>query len=272
MALTKDQSARYMENLKDFKAYIEDLKKEVTSYKVLIKKNTNKALDPYYQISLVLNSIKLINTCININEVSIDARNLKAEDYLNIARKEIYSVLSAMEKVVGNDFENGLDENRELLDKITEINPAQRLNFLKSFRAATINVIEAYGQNSKWRWSWAEIYFKFAVLCKNFFDFRANERENSLDNPYYYIRKEHYNLIIESANFTAQEYRTKFDLSTTDTADLKKCISMLELNRKIFQITGNTDDLEKTKNIIESLNNKVEAIENDKNNPKKKKK
>ena len=44
------------------------------------------------------------------------------------------------------------------------------------------------------------------------------------------------------------------------------------MNRKIFQITGNTDDLDKTKILIESLNNKIETIENDKANPKKKKK
>ncbi len=272
MALTKEQTAAYIENLKEFKAYIEELKKDVSLYKFQMKKNTNKAMDPYYQLALVLNSIKLINTCIGINEVSLITRNLKAEDYLNTARKEIYSVLSAMEKVVGNDHENGLDENRELLDNITEINPLQRLHFLKSFRKTINTLVDAYGQGSKWRWSWPEIYFKLAVLTKNFFDFRAFERENDLDNPYFYVRKEHYNLIIELANFTAQEYRTKFDLSTNDTGDLKKSVAMLEMNRKIFQITGNTDDLDKTKTLIESLNNKIDMIENDKTNPKKKKK
>lgn len=272
MALTKEQTAAYIENLKEFKAYIEDLKKEVSLYKAQMKKNTNKAMDPYYQMALVLNSIKLINTFLGMNEVSLITRNLKAEEQLNYARKEIYAVLSAMEKVVGNDYENGLDENREMLDVITEINPIQRLHFLKSFRKTIANLIDAYGQGSKWRWSWPEIYFKLAVLAKNFFDFRAFERENDLDNPYFYVRKEHYNLIIELANYTAQEYRTKFDLSTNDTADLKKSVAMLEMNRKIFQITGNTDDLEKTKTLIESLNNKIDTIEADKANPKKKKK
>ena len=185
MALTKEQTAAYIENLKEFKAYIEDLKKEVSLYKAQMKKNTNKAMDPYYQMALVLNSIKLINTFVGMNEVSLITRNLKAEEQLNYARKEIYAVLSAMEKVVGNDHENGLDENRELLDKITEINPLQRLHFLKSFRKSIANVIDAYGQGSKWRWSWPEIYFKLAVLAKNFFDFCAFERENDLSplNP-----------------------------------------------------------------------------------------
>ena len=266
MALTKEQTAAYIENLKEFKAYIEDLKKEVSLYKAQMKKNTNKAMDPYYQMALVLNSIKLINTFLGMNEVSLLTRNLKAEEQLNYARKEIYAVLSAMEKVVGNDYENGLDENREMLDVITEINPLQRLHFLKSFRKTIASLIDAYGQGSKWRWSWPEIYFKLAVLAKNFFDFRAFERENDLDNPYFYVRKEHYNLIIELTNYTAQEY------STNDTADLKKSVAMLEMNRKIFQITGNTDDLEKTKTLIESLNNKIDTIEADKANPKKKKK
>ena len=121
MALTKEQTAAYIENLKEFKAYIEDLKKEVSLYKAQMKKNTNKAMDPYYQMALVLNSIKLINTFLGMNEVSLLTRNLKAEEQLNYARKEIYAVLSAMEKVVGNDYENGLDENREMLDVITEI-------------------------------------------------------------------------------------------------------------------------------------------------------
>jgi hypothetical protein len=272
MALTKEQVAQYTENLKDFKAYIEDLKKEVSLYKAQMKKANNKSLDPYYQIALVLNSVKLINTCYNINEISQISRNLKAEDYLNIARKEIYAVLSAMEKIVGNDYENGLDENRELLDAILEINPLQRLNFLKAFRKSFINIIEAYGANSKWKWSWPEIYFKYSVLAKNFYDFRTAEKENQLDNPYYYVRKEHYNLIIEMANLTAQEYRSKFDLSTNDTADLKKSIAMLEMNRKIFQITGNTEDLDKTKTLIDALTNKVDQIEEEKSNPKKKKK
>ena len=117
MALTKEQTAAYIENLKEFKAYIEDLKKEVSLYKAQMKKNTNKAMDPYYQMALVLNSIKLINTFVGMNEVSLITRNLKAEEQLNYARKEIYAVLSAMEKVVGNDHENGLDENRELMGR-----------------------------------------------------------------------------------------------------------------------------------------------------------
>jgi hypothetical protein len=270
MALTKAQREDFNFNLEEFKNYIEELKKDVNLYKAQMKKN--KATEQYYQIAIILNSIKFMNTCLAINELSNFTLNLKSETYLNLARKEAYSVISNMEKVIGSDYENGLDENRELLDAIPEFKPDHRLNFIRGFRKTVNDIIEAFGNNSKWKWSWPEIQFKIAVLAKNLFDFRAYERENDLDNPYYYTRLEHYNLIIELSNNAAQEYRSKFDLSTNDVNDLKKSIALLEMNRKIFQITGNNEDMVRTKTLIESLNAKVSSLEGDKNKLKKKKK
>jgi hypothetical protein len=269
MAIDKQVKAEFDKNLTDFKAYIEDLKKEVNLYKIQMKKS--KQLEPYYQIAIVLNSIRLINTCICINELSNHSLKLKSEIYLNIARKEIYSIFTAMEKVVGSDYENGLDENRELLDSIEEFSPVQRLNFIKGLRKSVNDIIDAYGTNSKWKWSWPEIHFKLAVLSKNIFDFRAFLKDNDLDSPHYYVRKEHYATILELANHAAQEYRSKFDLSTNDTGDLKKCIQLFEMLRKIYQLTGDVDNLSKTKTLIESLNAKINSIEEEKIKGKKKK-
>jgi hypothetical protein len=256
MALTKEQKAEFDKNLVEFKNYIEDLKKEVNLYKISMKKCRPVEL-PYYQIAVVLNSLRLMNTCLCINELSLHILKLKSEIYLNIARKEMYSVLTAMEKVVGADYENGLDENRELLDAITEFNPLQRLNFLKAVRKILNDIIDAYGTNNKWQWSWPELHFRLAVLSKNLFDFRAYERESDLDNPYYYVRKEHFDLIIELSNNAAQQYRTKFDLATNDVSDLKKCIHILEMLRKIYQIIANHEEMARTKNLIESMNAKI---------------
>jgi hypothetical protein len=47
---------------------------------------------------------------------------------------------------------------------------------------------------------------------------------------------------------------------------------LLEMNRKIFQMTGNTEDLQKTKTLIDSMASKINSLEGDKNRVKKKKK
>ncbi|GBF37864.1 hypothetical protein [Leptospira johnsonii] len=269
MALTKEQKQEFQEKLADFRAFLEDLKKEGNLLKAQSRKDPK--MEPYFNVALSLNSIKNINTCLLINEISVAILDLKSDTYLNQGRKEIYSAISFMEKVVGTDFESGLGENKDLLAKIIEFNPLQRLNYVKGLRTCTTNTIEAFGSNSKWKWSFPEIHFKIAILSKNLFDFRAFEKERDLENPFYYPRQEHYNLILELCNFAAQEYRAKFDLSTQDAGDLKKSISLLEVNRKILQTTGETEDLGKTKTLIESLKEKVEAIEAEKEKKKKKK-
>lgn len=273
MALSKEKKLDYNESLKEFKAFIEDLKKEVTLYKSQIKKN--KEAEPYYAIGLVLNSIRFINACVEINKLSLHKLELKSEIYLNLGRKEIYSVFTSMEKVVTMTYDGPLGENSDILEGLTLFTPAQRLNFILGFKDAIYRIIDAYGDNkpigpySKWKWSWPELHFKLAVLAKNLFDFKAYERERDINNPNYYIRKDHFNLIIELCNLAAQEYRSKFDLSTSDAGDLRKSVAMLEVTRKIYQVIGFTDDLKKTKTLIESLNAKIEAIEAEKDKSKK---
>ncbi|MCB1159971.1 MAG: hypothetical protein H7A25_05315 [Leptospiraceae bacterium] len=273
MALTKQQKLEYNESLKEFKSYIEELKKEVILYKSQMKKN--KDAEPYYIIGLVLNSIRFINTCIEINKLSQHKLRLKSEFYLNLGRKEIYSVFTNMEKVVSMNFDGSLAENSEYLEKLDLFSPSQRLNFIHGFRAAIEGIVDAYGDQkpsgpySKWKWSWPEIYYKLAILSKNLFDFKAYEKERDINNMHYYVRKEHFNLIIELCNYAAQEYRTKFDLSTSETADLRKSVIMLEILKMIYQITGIRDDLDKTKTLIESLNNKIDTIESEKTKKKK---
>ncbi|MEM7179747.1 MAG: hypothetical protein AAF518_02460 [Spirochaetota bacterium] len=264
MALTKEQKQNYNENLKEFKAYIEELRKEVNLYKSQMKRS--KTTESYYKIGLVLNSVRFIYTCTEINKLSQHFLRLKSENYLNLGRKEIYSVFSKMEEVVTMHYDGSLAENEEQLAKITAFNPQQRLNFIYAFKDAIYRIIEGYGDNktsstSRWRWSWPEIHFKLAVLSKNLFDFKAYERERDINNTYYYVRKEHFDLIIEFCNVAAQEYRSKYDLSTNDPSDLRKSVSMLEITRKIYQITGFTEDLGKVKILIDSLNNKIDDIE-----------
>lgn len=264
MALTKEQKLNYNENLKEFKAYIEELRKEVNMYKSQMKRNIGSKA--YYKIGLVLNSVRFIYTCTEINKLSQHYLRLKSENYLNLGRKEIYSVFSKMEEVVTMYYDGSLAENEEHLEKISEFNPIQRLNFIYALKDAIYMIIEGYGDNkttstSRWKWSWPEIHFKLAVLAKNLFDFKAYEKERDINHKYYYVRKEHFDLIIELCNFAAQEYRSKYDLSTSDPGDLRKSVAMLEITRKIYQIIGFQEELRKVKILIDSLNNKIDEIE-----------
>ncbi|WCL50433.1 hypothetical protein [Leptospira sp. GIMC2001] len=270
MALTKEQKQEFNEKVAEFKVALDELKKELNVYKIQLKKNPD--MSPYYSIAMTLNTIKTINTNLLVNDLSVAIQGINAVNYLETARKEIYNAISYLEQAIGNEVEGSLNENREMLDKMTRITPTQRLNLIKALKECIKKTINAFGTNSKWKWSWPEVSYRMVGAAKNIFDFRDFEKGKDLDNPNYYVQREHFNLIIELANSAAQEFRSKFDLSTQETGDLKRSIILLDLNRRIFQITGETDDLEKTKTIIESLKEKVESLETSDEEKKKKKK
>ncbi len=270
MALTKEQKQEFSEKVAEFKTCLDDLKKELNVYKTQLKKNPE--MTAYYSIAMAINAVKVINTNLLVNDLSVSIQGINAVNFLETAKKEISNCLSYIEQAVGNDVDGSLNENRDKLDKITRITPTQRLNLIKAIQECTKKTITAFGTNSKWKWSWPDVHFRIAACAKNIFDFREFEKGKDLDNPDYYIQREHFNLVISLANNAAQEYRSKFDLSTQNTTDLKSSIAMLDLNRRIMQITGESDDLEKTKTIIESLKQKVEDLETTDEEKKKKKK
>ncbi len=269
MALTKEVKQEFAEKSQELKAFLDEMRKEQNLYKTQIKKNPNLA--PYYNVALALNCIKTINTCLLINELSLAIQGINANNHLETAKKEISNAISYLEQVVGKEVDGSLNENKEELEKIRRITPTQRLNLIKALQDCIKRTIHAFGTNSKWRWSWPDVHYRLAALAKNIFDFREFERGKDLDNPDYYVQREHFNLIISLCNFAAQEFRSKFDLSTQNTSDLRNSIQMLDLNRRILQITGETEDLEKTKTLIESLKQIIETIETEAEEKKKKK-
>lgn len=134
MAITKEKKADFNDKLVDFKNYLEELKKEANIYKVQAKKS--KDMEPYFNLSLAINSIKTINTCIVINELSTAILEINNNNYLETARKEIYNCISYIEKTVGNNVDGSLSENKELLAKIERFTPTQRLNLIKGLLQA----------------------------------------------------------------------------------------------------------------------------------------
>lgn len=270
MALTKEVKQEFNEKVADFKSYLDELKKELSVYKTQLKKKP--ALTPYFYVAMALNAVKVINTNALINDLSLSIQGINAMNYIETSKKEISNALSYLEQVVGTNLDGSLNENKDQLEKITQITHTQRLNLIKAMQECIRKTINAFGTNSKWKWSWPDVHFRLAVVSKNLFDFREFEKGKDLENPDYYVQREHFNLIISLANHAAQEFRSKFDLSTQNASDLKKTIEMLDLNRRIFQITGETDDLQKTKTLIESLKEKVELLEADNEAAKKKKK
>lgn len=258
MAVSKEQKAAYKDREKPYKACIEDLAKEASVVKSSMKKNPKLA--PYGQLHLAVTAIQMANTQVQMSKLSMAIQNLKNDTFLNDARKEISNSLNDLLKLTGSDLDTTLTENKEKL-KIVELwTPKQRVNLLKAFRTALDTTSEALGANNKWRWSFPELHFKLTSLAYNSLDFKEYEKSKDTTETYHRDRRDHMKFLLDQAQYAAQEYRSKFELSTKDASDLSPIVKLFEMLKKVYGFLGQRDDVEKTSVQLDSTREKIESL------------
>ena len=270
MAVTKEQKALYNSRVKPYKECMNDLKKEISTISGAAKRNTK--LKAYMLVQSSILGIKMANTLVMMSRLSMEIQSLKKEDDLNNARKEISARLTDLTGVVGNEVDGSLTENQEKLVQVRLLNVTQRLHLLQAFREAIGPVKATMGDTSKWRWYFPDLHFKLVVVTKNLFDFKEFDKAKDPREEFYRERQEMLQFLIEEIRSTAQEYRSKYELSTRQVDDLVPIRKLFELEKKVHILTGNKEELGRTQTSLDAINEKIEAIMAEKKGGKKKKK
>ncbi len=270
MAVTKEQKALYNTRVKPYKECLNDLKKESSTLRGASRKNPK--LEPYMLVQNAILGIKTSNTLVMMSRLSMEVQSLKKEDDLNNARKEISARLTDLTGVVGNEIDGSLTENQDNLARIGLLNPTQRLHMLQAFREAIGLVKATMGDTSKWRWYFPDLHYRLVVLAKNLLDFKEFDRSKDPREEFYRDRQEMMQFLIEEIRSAAQEFRSKYELSTREVGDLTPIRKLFELEKKIHILSGNREELSKTQTSLDAINEKIEAIMAEKQGKKKVKK
>lgn len=272
MAVSKEQKQLYNEKVRSYKNFSEDLKKEISTIKAAGRKNAK--LDPYYQVKTAVLGVQRANTLVLMSRLSQDIQNIKNDSYLNEARKEIGSRMGDLLKIVGDELDSGLTDNQEALEKISQLDPKQKLHLLQGFKQAIENVRAAMGETSKWRWYFPDMHLKLAALAKNLLDFKRYERTKDPNDEFYRPLQEYLRFLLEESQFAAQEYRSKYELSTNEVNDLIVIRRIFEMQKKIHSLLGQRDEVQRVSTSLDSINEKIDYIMAEKSGkaPKKKKK
>ncbi|MBN2400877.1 MAG: hypothetical protein JXN64_00610 [Spirochaetes bacterium] len=268
MAITKAEKVAYTNYVKEHQQDIEKSRsrlKEITN-----KMKSMRSIAGYFNIEAIIEYIKIIKIYLKMNDISKDMLGQKNETYLNNARKEIYKVLQLAEEVVGNDLDRSLKENEEYLIKIEKINSAQILNLLTLIQDVIARLIRGFGEGSKWKWSFVDIQGRMAIVIRNFINFSALQKTRDPRKPFFKERRDLLKLCKSNLNNAAQQFRTRYEVSTNVPADMIKSIELLSALRKINILSGETEESDKLKNTIDALRQRLEADEKKKNKKKKK--
>lgn len=254
---------------KDYNAKISEQKKILAEYDkdiATLKKSmvANTKLAPFFHIGIASKILKQVDVYIDMNQLSERMMGIKNNANLDTAKRLLNNLFLEMEKVVTLNLDTSLTHNKEMIDQIKPFNARMKLNFYKYVEKSIRRLIAAYGDNTKWKWSFPELWAKLAIVGKNIMDFREIQAKRDPREEFYYDRQEMLNIVKDALFSASNQYRDKFEISTKSSNDLVYAMKLLQDLRKIATMTGDTELGKKCKSGIDSYKTRIKAEEKEK--------
>jgi hypothetical protein len=258
MAKVTDQDRKsYFEKVKVYTARTRELLD--TEKKLLVEARKDTPNSPIQKLALADEMLNLSSYYVIVNGMSQAVIKTKNEDALNDARKSLYKAVIYLEEVVSNFIDAPFSDYEEKLLMIASFNPNQRFNLICKMGLAIDMLVQAYGDNSKWRWTFVELEGRFAVVAKNILDLKGiyenmNPGAEFYDSTVYHIR-----LAKKLIAHAADRYREKYELSTGQVLDFKTGINFLGALRRLHIVLAENEESQELKKKLAIWTTKLET-------------
>ncbi|WP_461256391.1 hypothetical protein [Treponema sp. R80B11-R83G3] len=230
-----------------------------TEKKLLVEARKNTPNSPIQKLALCDEMLNLSSYYIAINGMSQTILKNKNEEALNDARKSLYKAVIYLEEVVTNLIDAPFSDYEEKLSMIKSFNQNQRYNLICKMGLAIDMLEQAYGDNSKWRWTFVDIEGRFAVTAKNIIDLK-NAYENMAPGAEYYDSTVyHLRLVKKLISQAADRYREKYELSTGQILDFKTGINFLGALRRLHIVLSESEESNEVKKKLAIWSAKLET-------------
>jgi hypothetical protein len=248
---------RYLERVVGFRQAIDRLlKAEKETLPLLRVENEASAM---IRISLAEDMLNLASNYIIMSGVSEAVLDIRNEEALNDARKSLYKCVIYLEGAVGNSVDAPFSDYEDKLARIASLDAAGRYLLVRKLGLAIQLLKNAYGDNSKWKWSFVELEGRFAVVAKNILDLRRAAANTDPRSSEYEPTVRLIRLIKKLLSQAADRYRERYELSTRNTEDLKMGILFLSALRRMQSLLGNRREVEVTKKKMDVWETKLLA-------------
>ena len=258
MAISQESRNEFAQTVEPIKKKIsESLEKEKGM--TLLMRTDNAGIE-YKKIILSEEMIYVASLYMSINNVSLEILETKNNDALNDARKSIYKAIIYLEDIVSNIVDCPYSELTPKLENIVNTPIEKRFYLIRKLGLAIQLLVDAFGDNSKWKASFVELRGRFAVVAKNFIDMQKalkdyyDPRSPDYDNTVLYMR-----LICKLLDKSAMEYRDRYETATRRIDDMSLAIKLLNARRRIALLLHDSNGAEEIKKKAVVWKSKMEA-------------
>jgi hypothetical protein len=257
MAKVSDQERHlYFEKIAPYRVMIEAILKREKKQLSVVQQNPGDAA--FKRLALVDDMLNLASYYIILNGVSVSVLKVKNEDALNDARKSLYKGIIYLEQVVTGLVDAGFSEYEDKMAEITSIDSSQRYFLVRKIGLAIQLLKNAYGDNTKWKWSFVELEGRYAAVAKNVLDMKnavtnTDPRSLSYEPTMYHLR-----LVRRLLAQTADRYRERYEMSTNRIEDYQTGIDFLGALKRILVVMGDREEAEAVRKKIDIWYAKLE--------------
>ncbi|MCI1209241.1 MAG: hypothetical protein LKF96_07350 [Treponema sp.] len=233
------------------------LEKEKNILNLIEKDSSGNA---YKKLVLCDEMLYLATLYMVINGLSLKIMKVKNNDSLNDARKTLYKAIIYLEEIVTNSINVPFSDIEGHLTGISNTPLEKRFFMIRKLGLCIDMLIEAFGDNSKWKWSFVELCGRYAVVAKNLLDFKkASQSYFDPRSPDYELSVRYLRLINRLLEDSAAAYRDRYELSTRRLDDMRLAINYLLAQRRLNILIGKNDTAEDIKKKAVIWRDKMEA-------------
>lgn len=194
------------------------------------------------------------------NSLSLRIIEVKNNDALNDARKLLYKAIIYLEEIVSDTIDVPYAELTPLLEPIHNVPIIRRYTIMRKLGLAITLLKDAFGDNSKWKWSFVELEGRFATVSKNLIDMKAAYKDYfDPSGPDYETTVLYIRMVQKQLNDSATAYRDKYELSTRRIDDMRNAIKYLLALRKLYIAIGDSNQAEEVKKKAVVWKDKMDA-------------
>ena len=252
---------------KDFNESIRPIKEQING---LIKKDKDESFALRNQkegvelkkIALAEQMIYLATVQMSINNISVEMLEVKNNDILNDARKSLYKAIIYLEDVVSNTVDCPYSDIESKILPIKEVSITRRLDIIRKLGLALDLLVDAFGENSKWKESFVEMRGRHAVVAKNLVDMKHAVKDYFDHNsPVYEDTILYVRLIRELLSKCANDYRDRYELASKRVDDMRMAVNLLIALRRIAMVMNDSEESENIRKKALAWKTKMESDE-----------
>ncbi len=253
---SEEARRRYAEYIQVYKNTIESIMSREKTMKEVIARGEAGA--NYKRLALAEDNLNIVSNYLLMSSLSLSFLGVKNEAYLGEARKCIYKAIVYIEEIVTALVDAPFSDYEDGVETISAYSDENRYAFVRKLGFTIDSLEEAFGENSKWKWSFVELEGRYAVVCKNLINLKTFVGAMDPRLEGYSSRMSHLSLAREQLQQAADRYREKYELSTQRIDDIKAGITFLNAVRRLHVVLGEADQADVVKKKAEIWRTKME--------------